>query len=270
MRRIVRTRMIRAGIALIAMPAVGCVSSTDIEKIHAQLAEIELEVLQIRKEGSSKADVAEAESAITARIEALLQSEMAVEAEIQALSDEVGQLRSQLEETQFRLAQLAQQIAATNQELQAVRSAAERARAAAPPPPPQASNPTDPQSLYDAAYNDYVRGSYDLAILGFLQYLDAFRDTELADNATYWIGECYYLQGKFQKAIDQFDQVLTDYERSDRSPSALLKKGYAYLELGQRAQGVVQLQHVICEYSGTDEAHLARQRLQELGIDVEC
>ncbi len=263
--------MIRAGIALMALPALGCVSSTDIEQIHSQLAEIQLEVLKLRKEGPSKADVAEAQAAITARIEALLQSEAAVEAELQALSDEIGQLKARLEETHFRLAQLSQQIAATNQELQAVRSAAERARAVAPPPPPsQASNPTDPQSLYDAAYNDYVRGSYDLAILGFLQYLDAFRDTELADNATYWIGECYYLQGKFQQAIDQFDQVLTDYERSDRSPSALLKRGYAHLELGQRAEGVVQLQHVICEYSGTDEAHLARQRLQELGIDVEC
>jgi len=261
--------MIRAGIALLAMPVTGCVSSADIEQLHSQLTEIRIELLELRKEGPSKADVAAAEAAISEQTEALVQSQADMRLELQALADEIGQLKSRLEETHFRLAQLAQQIAATNQELQAVRSAAEQARAVAPPPP-QAPNPTDPQSLYDAAYNDYVRGSYDLAILGFRQYLDAFRDTELADNATYWIGECYYLQGKFQKAIDQFDQVLTDYERSDRNPSALLKKGYAYLELGQRAQGVVQLQHVICEYSGTDEAHLARQRLQQLGIDAEC
>ena len=65
----------------------------------------------------------------------------------------------------------------------------------------------------------------------------------------------------------QFDTVLTAYDRSDKTPSALLKKGYAYLELGQREQGVVQLQSVIRQYPQTDEADLARQRLQTLGVD---
>ena len=128
-------------------------------------------------------------------------------------------------------------------------------------------NPTDPQALYDTAYNDYLEGNYD-PILGFHQYAETYRSTELADNAVYWIGECYYRQSKFQKAIEQFDEVLTRFERSDHRPSALLKKGYAYFELGQRAQGVVHLQNVIREYAGTDEAHLANQRLREMGVEL--
>jgi tol-pal system protein YbgF len=98
--------------------------------------------------------------------------------------------------------------------------------------------------------------------------LDDFPETELADNAAYWTGECYFSQAKYEQAIREFDDILRVYPRSDKLASALLKKGYAYLELGQREQGVVQLQHVIREYPGTDEANLARQRLSALGVDA--
>ena len=178
----------------------------------------------------------------------------------------IEQLEAKLEDTHFRLAQLSQQIAATNQELQAVRNAAEEARARTTAAPALV-NPTDPRALYDTAYNDYLQGNYDLAVLGFHQYAETYRNTELADNATYWLGECFYRQGKFQQAIEKFDEVLTRFERSERTPSALLKKGYAYFELGQRAQGVLHLQNVIREYQETDEAHLASQRLQEMGVE---
>ncbi len=266
----VRNRCIRAGIALVVVPTLACTSSTEMEKVQAQLQEIQLELLELRKQSPSKADVDGMESALTRELSELVTSQGQVRLELETLAEEIGKLEAKLDDTDFHLAQLAQQIEAASQELQAVRNAAETPRVVPVAPPQTAPNPTDPQALYDTAYNDYVRGSYDLAILGFRQYLESHRDTELADNAVYWIGECYFRQRKFQKAIEQFDEVLTRHQSSDRNPSAVLKKGYAYLELGQRPQGVVQLQNVICEYSGTDEAHLARQRLQALGIDVDC
>ncbi|HJX29837.1 MAG TPA: tol-pal system protein YbgF, partial [Thermoanaerobaculia bacterium] len=126
----------------------------------------------------------------------------------------------------------------------------------------------DPQSLYNSAYNDYLRGQYDLALRGFQEYLNNFQGTDLADNATYWIGECYYRQRRYKQAVDQFDGVLSRYPRSDKSASALLKKGYALIELGDRSQGVTQLRQVLRQYPTSDEANLARQRLRELGVDA--
>ncbi len=257
----------RVGTALMAVSALGCVSSTDLDAIKTQLQDIQLQVLQLQKQSPSKSELAGLQKALTEQIQTLVRSEADVQADVNTLATRIEQLEDKLEETNFRLAQLSQQIAATNQDLQAVRSAAEEARVRSASPPPTA-NPTDPQALYDTAYNDYLQGNFDLAILGFHQYAETYRGTELADNATYWIGECYYRQGKFQKAIEQFDQVLTRFERSDRVPSALLKKGYAYFELGHRAQGVVHLQNVIREHDGTDEAHLASQRLEEMGLDT--
>ena len=62
--------------------------------------------------------------------------------------------------------------------------------------------------------------------------------------------------------------MLRRYPRSDKVPGALLKKGYAYLELGERSQGIVQLQYVIREHPASDEADIARDRLQAIGVDT--
>jgi len=135
-------------------------------------------------------------------------------------------------------------------------------------PPPLPGGGSDPKALYDAAYNDYLKGNYDLAQREFGEYLQAFANTPLAPNATYWIGECFYRQRKFRQAIEQFDQVLNRYPKSDKTASALLKKGYAHLELGERAQGIIQLRQVLRQAPSSDEANLARQRLRELGVDA--
>lgn len=246
------------------LTAGGCVSSSDIEALHSQLDEIQSQVLMAQQQAPSKLEVTSLEERVSNRMEMLLRSEADMQVRLQELSAQISQLQSQLESTNQRLNQVSQAIATTNQELRALRTA--------PPPPPagEAMAPviisSDPESLYQTAYNDYLRGSYDAAIREFEEYVNTFPDTELADNAVYWIGESYYRQRKFRQAIEQFNLVLDRYPRSDKLASAALKKGYAHLELGERSQGVAQLQYVVRQFPGGDEANLANQRLRELGV----
>ena len=245
---------------------IGCVSSSDIDALSAQISDLQRQVLQLQQQSSSKDEVAELGAQISSQTQSLLKSEADVQIGIEQLSTQIDQLRSDLGDTNYRLAQLSQQITATNQELKAVRSAVGGALSGPGSRPGSLEGtPEDPESLYQTAYNDYLRGNYDLAIMGFRRYLDAFPDTELADNASYWIGEAYFSQRKHQQAIKEFDNILDRYPRSDKTPSALLKKGYSYLELGQREPGVLQLRQVIRDYPQSDEANLARQRLSSLG-----
>lgn len=261
----------QAGIALAVIPALACSSNQEFQKLGHQIEDLQVHTLRLQKESPTKEELVRLESSLGGQIETLLEAADENRADLADLRERIEALETKLGETNFELTKLNQLISATNEELQAIRNAAEAAREVAKTSPtPSVSADTDPRELYDTAYNDYQQGSFDLAILAFHQYLESFPDNELADNATYWIGECFYLQGRFQQAIEQYDEVLSRFEASDRTPSALLKKGYAYLELGQRAQGIVQLQNVTCEYGGTDEAHLARQRLSEMGIDVDC
>jgi tol-pal system protein YbgF len=279
--------------AVIAGSTAGCVTPQDIQGLQSQLSDIQRQVLQIQKQAPSKEEVSSQVSNLGASVgrqmESLLKTEADMQVKLQALSSQIDELQAKLEDTNYRLAQLSQQIATTNQELKSFRNTAPPAGAVTPPDGTQPQTPptgnpgspgtagggntgggpsADPQALYNGAYNDYLKGNYDLAMREFQEYLDNFPATDLADNATYWIGECYYRQRRFRQAVDQFDAVLSKFPRSDKVAAATLKKGYAHLELGERSQGVVQLRHVIRTYPNSDEANLARQRLREIGLDA--
>lgn len=284
-------RMKRAAAApllAVALAAAGCVSTQDIEGINSQLAEIQRQVLQAQRQAPSKEDVENLDAQVGRQMDSLLKTEADMQVKLQDLSRQIDELQAKLEDTNYRLGQLSQQIAATNQELKSFRTApapapdigalppgdaagggnppAQTPPAATPRPP--AGGGSDPKSLYDASYNDYLKGNHDLAIRGFQQYLEEFPGTDLADNATYWIGESYYRQRRFRQAIQQFDEVLARYGRSDKTAGALLKKGYSHLELGERAPGISELQKVLRQFPTSDEANLARGRLREIGVDI--
>jgi tol-pal system protein YbgF len=253
--------------APVALLAAGCVSSTDIEGIQGQLNEIQRQVLFLQQQASSKSEVSQLESQIGEQTDAFQRSAADMQISLDRLSSQIDQLEANLADTNFRLNDLSQQIAATNQELRAARGRPTTGAALSDAPPTQAP-PTDPQALYQSAYNDYLRGNYDLAVLGFRQYLDSYPDTELSDNAAYWIGESLFSKASYEQSIREFDHIVSRYPRSDKLASAMLKKGFAYLQMNESEQAIVQLRTVVRTYPGTDEANLARQRLRDLGVDA--
>lgn len=119
---------------------------------------------------------------------------------------------------------------------------------------------------YQAAYADYTRGNYALAIMGFEEFMRQNPKHDLADNALYWIGECHYAERRFDKAIEAFERLQQDFPQSEKFAAALLKQGYAYIESYQMAQGIVRLQGLVEKYPQSSEARLARQKLKEMGL----
>ena len=92
---------------------------------------------------------------------------------------------------------------------------------------------------------------------GFEEYAQKYADTELADNAMYWIGECHFSQGSYKSAVDAFDAMLEKYPESDKAAAANLKKALAFVQMNQIGQGIEQLRFVTSTYPGTDEARIA-------------
>jgi tol-pal system protein YbgF len=119
-----------------------------------------------------------------------------------------------------------------------------------------------PEAVYQTAYNDYLNRNYDLAILAFRNFLNSFPSSNLADNAQYWIGECYYAQKQFDQALVEFEKVLTLYPDGDKSVSALLKKGLTYLETGDVQRGRSVLETLIDTHPYSSEAKIAEDRLR--------
>ena len=131
------------------------------------------------------------------------------------------------------------------------------------PAAPAAPNPQAPapRELYTQAYADYARGNYDLAIQEYSEYLRNYPDTDLSDNAQYWIGECQYSKQKYAEAIVAWDELLRQYPSSDKLPDARFKKGMALEKLGRRSQALLEYRFVAERFPNSEAGRKAREKL---------
>jgi tol-pal system protein YbgF len=124
--------------------------------------------------------------------------------------------------------------------------------------------PGNAEQLFAAAYSDYTRGNYPLALSEFKQYVETYPSSELADNAQYWIGEILYAQKKLLEAAAEFEKVRIISPNGDKTAPALYKRGMVMLDLGRREEAVAQFLVIFKDYSKTKEGELAFQKLQEI------
>ena len=132
--------------------------------------------------------------------------------------------------------------------------------AAAPQPLVQGSD----QDNYQAAFDLIQARRYQDAADAFANFLAAFPDSALADNAQYWLAETQYVQRQFAAALPEFQKVIDLYPRSAKIADALLKVGYCNYELQQWDEARTALMQVTREHPGTTAARLAAARLERL------
>jgi tol-pal system protein YbgF len=123
----------------------------------------------------------------------------------------------------------------------------------------------DPLKLYRTAYDQLRAGRHDDAVRGFRDFVRRYPRHDYADNAQYWLGECFYDRKMFTEAAAEFRRVVADYPLGNKAPDALLKLGYAWLAMGDSKKGRELLSQVPQTYPRTEAARLAEQRLAELG-----
>jgi tol-pal system protein YbgF len=117
---------------------------------------------------------------------------------------------------------------------------------------------------YNTALAHYKAKRYDEAISSFKELLTVASTSQLADNAQYWIGECYDATGKNTQAIEAFNKVF-DYPKSNKLPDAHVKIGLIYAKMKNTAQAREELQAVIDNYPGTNAASVAASKIKTLG-----
>jgi len=160
-----------------------------------------------------------------------------------------------------------------------VRSGAAPAPAPSPSvaavPPPARSSATAEES-YQAAYLDFSKGLYPLAVSEFRDFLRRFPDSALADSAQYWIGEAYFSMARatagqpdkarenLEQAVQEFRKVMVAYPRGSKVPTALYKEALALVELKQTALAQARLQYLVEHFPQSEEAPLAKERLATL------
>lgn len=132
--------------------------------------------------------------------------------------------------------------------------------------------------MYQAAYIDFSKGSYPLAITGFREFLRRYPEDALAGSAQYWIGEAQLGLARNQtnagqteratpaleQAVQEFRKVVANYPRSGKAPAALYKEALTLIELKQPGIAQARLQYLVDNFPQAAEASLAREQLATL------
>jgi len=121
-----------------------------------------------------------------------------------------------------------------------------------------------PDELMRTAYVDYSSGQYDLAISGYMEFLQKFPDDARAAEAHLYIANALAAQKKFDAAVQEYDIVLQKYPESDKTRIALWKKGLTQADATQPQQAIATLNEVVKRFPNTSEATNAQAKLREL------
>lgn len=126
-----------------------------------------------------------------------------------------------------------------------------------------------PNEVYNMARSDYLKGNFELAIEGFTIYKSQFSESPLADDALYWIGECYFSQEKYNEAVEHFNELILNYPNGDKIPAAYLKKGISLAEQGKKEEAFSVFKLLITKFPLEEETKIAQQKIRELETNNE-
>ncbi len=202
--------------------------------------------------------------------------------QLSAMNARIDGLRAEMNRLSARLDELAQRLDTKSRP----QGAGPGARPApSPVPTPSPSRGTRPpgdgtaEESYKAAYLDFTKGNYTLAIAEFREFVQRHPDAPQADSAQYWIGESYFSMGRaaasagqadkaresLEQSVQEFRKVFVNYPRGRQVPTALYKEALALVELKQVKVARARLQYLVDNFPQSEEAPLARERLKNLG-----
>ena len=117
---------------------------------------------------------------------------------------------------------------------------------------------------YRDAHATYEAGQYAFARAKFEKLLELYPRGQLADNARYWIGECFFSLKDYERAILNFNEVIEKHAKSGKVPNAYLKLGLSFLELGKKKEATLALETLVAKFPKSDPAGIARKKLKTL------
>ena len=92
----------------------------------------------------------------------------------------------------------------------------------------------DVQQQYDEAFGLLRKADYDQAEKALGRFVAQHRDSPLAGNAQYWLGETFYGRGKYAEAAVAFAEGFQKFPKNPKAPDNLLKLGLSLSALGQK------------------------------------
>ena len=204
------------------------------------------------------------------RVERVVNNQSLVELgrRVDALEAELRALRGSTEELQNAGDGVRKQQRDLYADLDRRLVALEQGRRAAPEAADAVDGGPADQEAYARAFETLKGADYDAAIAQFRDFMKNHPQSELLDNAQYWLGEAYYVTRDYERAAGAFRAVGERWPDSRKAPDALLKLGYTLQEQKRLPEARVALGQVVQRFPGSGAARLAAERLKKLGGDA--
>jgi tol-pal system protein YbgF len=272
--------------AFFATMTFGCAFQSDLTDLHLELDQMKEKMAQtsLKLDANDRIIKDKSQSSSKEQGDAFLKLDQiavdiqTVQGRIEENNHSLSELSQKTEEQSLRFTDLNSRMSMMENRISLLEKTAPLPKASPPEPSPDdqgklilpgksqenstAPNVTiSPQEAYNLAYGDYVKGNYDLALLGFQNFTQQFPASLLAPNAYYWLGESFFSKKEYSKAIENFDKVAREFPKHDKVASSILKEGYAYIEMGEKPRGKAYLKKVIEQYPRSNEANLAKEKL---------
>lgn len=120
------------------------------------------------------------------------------------------------------------------------------------------------QDAYDNAFELLKQSKYQDAINQFQSLVNTWPNSQLADDAMYWMSEANYVNREFEVALNGFRTLVQNYPDSSRVPEAMLKVGYIQYDIGAYDQAAETFQDILTRFPGHQVTVSAETRLRRI------
>jgi tol-pal system protein YbgF len=144
-------------------------------------------------------------------------------------------------------------------------SAVEQPRPQTPrPQAPQPSALSPEEDFYESALAKFRAGKSEEALAGFKHFLGNYPKSKLADNAQFWVGECYFSLRQYEQAILAYQEVIKNYPEGNKVPNAMLRQALAFNEIKDTTSAKLLLKKIVKAYPNSSEAKIAEAKLKTM------
>lgn len=253
-----------------ALPSAVAAQSKDqrdkIDRMSAQLEELKTELILVQRQTQAMQDTF---NKTTGELNTLI---VQMSDNISAIRRAQSSISTNSTDTSSQVSAMGERITATNQRMERLSEQFAQLKKVIEDIPKMPTftqlTPGNAEQLFAAAYSDYSRGNFELALSEFRQYVETFPGSELADNAQYWIAEILYTQKKLPETVVELEKVARVNPNGDKTTVALYKRGLVLLELGKKDDAVAQFLALTKDYPKSNEATLATQQLQQIAPEA--
>lgn len=209
-----KTIFLQAVIICVPLMFQGCTNLTmlrtqELRSVKSQVDSLKLEIDQMQQK------IVEEQKNQT-EILRLLRADLQIR--FNELDRKVSTIDGNLSENQFRLTKIDEKTAEFNKKLEAKLTADSSINVKS----------AEVERFFQVAMSDFNAGRYDVAVDGFRNLSIQFPESAIAQEAEYWIAECYYAAKKYTDAEKAYLGYIKKFPQGSKICVSLYKIGLVY------------------------------------------